>query len=182
MSELIYPRVLTAEEKDAAAQALQNIANTQPVLAAYQNGTRVFVEIGNGKVFSGLVRDILQESDAKIVSLTPAKGKNTADQLEFTAVQLSVLELPILDDPYRRIPDEELVTQKSKTTYTVRSDAFYIASSDMVIALGKAGCMGSYGVYRSIGGVAILPIKGHPRGIRRKCYGAAAYYRKGFPR
>lgn len=106
-------------------QLLNPVKFTASVKNAYADGSRVFVEVGSGKVLSGLVRDILEEKDVKVISLAPEKGKDTAEQLEFAMAQLAVLGLPVLDDPYRVIPKEDLQIKKSKTTYTVRSDAFY---------------------------------------------------------
>lgn len=107
------------------SQLLQPVKFTASVKNAYADGSRIFVEVGNGKVLSGLVRDILEEDDVKIISLVPEKGKDSAQQLEFAMAQLAVLGLPVLDDQYRVIPKEDLVIKKSKTTYTVNSDVFY---------------------------------------------------------
>lgn len=107
------------------SQLLNPVKFTESVKNAYADGSRVFLEVGSGKVLSGLVRDILDEKDVKVIALAPEKGKDTAEQLEFAMAQLAVLGISVLDDPYRVIPNEELVIKKSKMTYTVDPAGFY---------------------------------------------------------
>lgn len=107
------------------SQLLNPVKFTASVKHAYADGSRVFVEVGNGKVLSNLVNEILNEKDVKVIALVPEKGKDSAEQLEFAMAQLAVLGIPVLDDPYRLIPNKELVIQKSKMTYTVNPDGFY---------------------------------------------------------
>lgn len=93
---------------------------------AYADGSRIFVEVGNGSVLTGLLKDCLSGKDFVSLSLCPEKGKDTLEQLEFAMAQLFVLGLPIRDDPYRAPYNEALVIKKSKTTYTVTMKGFVL--------------------------------------------------------
>jgi len=93
---------------------------------AYEDGSRIFVEVGNGRVLTGLLKDCLAGKDYTAVSLCPEKDKNTAEQLEFAMAQLAVLGLSVKDDPYRAPHNDDLVPKKSKTTYTVKMKSFVL--------------------------------------------------------
>ena len=107
-------------------QLLDPVLFRTSVEKAYEDGVRIFLEIGNGKVLSNLVKDCLSGKDVACVGLCPEKGKNTMEQLEFAMAQLFVLGLNVLDDPYRAPYNEELIIKKSKTTYTVSMKGFYL--------------------------------------------------------
>jgi polyketide-type polyunsaturated fatty acid synthase PfaA len=107
-------------------QLLNPVLFRTSVEKAYADGSRIFVEIGNGKVLSNLVKDCLTGKDVACVSLCPEKGKNTAEQLEFAMAQLAVLGIHVLDDPYRAPHNDDLIIKKSKTTYTVNMKAFHL--------------------------------------------------------
>ena len=46
---------------------------------AYADGARIFVEVGNGKVLTNLLKDCLNGKDYTAISLCPEKGKDTAE-------------------------------------------------------------------------------------------------------
>ena len=93
---------------------------------AYEDGSRIFVEVGNGKVLTNLLKDCLAGKDYIGISLCPEKGKDTAEALEFAMAQLAVLGVGIQDDPYRFPYDEDYVPKKSKTTYTLQMKSFVL--------------------------------------------------------
>ena len=93
---------------------------------AYEDGSRIFVEVGNGKVLSNLLKDCLAGKDYTAISLCPEKGKDTAEQLEFAMAQLAVLGIAVQDDPYRAPHNDNLIIKKSKTTYTVKMKSFFL--------------------------------------------------------
>ena len=93
---------------------------------AYEDGSRIFVEVGNGRVLTGLLKDCLAGKDYTAVALCPEKDKNTAEQLEFAMAQLAVLGVALSDDPYRAPHNEDLIPKKSKTTYTVKMKSFVL--------------------------------------------------------
>lgn len=107
-------------------QLLNPVLFRTSVEKAYEDGSRIFVEIGNGKVLSGLLKDCLTGKDYTSIALCPEKGKDTAEQMEFAMAQLAVLGLNVLDDPYRAPYDEDLIPKKSKTTYTVKMKSFVL--------------------------------------------------------
>ena len=93
---------------------------------AYADGTRIFVEVGNGKVLTNLLKDCLAGKDYIALALCPEKGKDTAEQMEFAMAQLAVLGIAVQDDPYRFPYNEDYVPKKSKTTYTVKMKSFVL--------------------------------------------------------
>ncbi len=93
---------------------------------AYADGSRIFVEVGNGKVLTGLLKDCLAGKDYTAIALCPEKGKDSAEQLEFAMAQLAVLGVCVKDDPYRAPHNDDLIIKKSKTTYTVNMRAFHM--------------------------------------------------------
>ena len=107
-------------------QLLSPVLFRDSVETAYANGSKIFVEIGNGKVLSNLVQDCLAGKDYVSIALCPEKGKDSAEQLEFAMAQLAVLGVNVQDDPYRAPCNEELVIKKSKTTYTVTMKGFFL--------------------------------------------------------
>lgn len=107
-------------------QLLNPVLFRTSVEKAYEDGTRIFVEIGNGKVLSGLLKDCLSGKEYTSVALCPEKGKDTAEQMEFAMAQLAVLGVSVLDDPYRAPYDEDMIPKKSKTTYTVKMKSFVL--------------------------------------------------------
>ena len=107
-------------------QLLQPVLFRTSAEKAYADGSRIFVEVGNGRVLTGLLKDCLAGKDYTAVSLCPEKDKNTAEQLEFAMAQLAVLGISVKDDPYRAPHNDDLVPKKSKTTYTVKMKSFVL--------------------------------------------------------
>ena len=107
-------------------QLLNPVLFRTSVENAYADGTRIFVEVGNGRVLSGLLKDCLAGKEYTAIALCPEKDKNSAEQLEFAMAQLAVLGVAVMDDPYRAPHDEDLIPKKSKTTYTVKMKSFVL--------------------------------------------------------
>ena len=107
-------------------QLLQPVLFRTSAEKAYEDGTRIFVEVGNGRVLTGLLKDCLAGKEYAAVALCPEKDKNSAEQLEFAMVQLAVLGVAIKDDPYRAPYNTDLIPKKSKTTYTVKMKSFVL--------------------------------------------------------
>ena len=101
---------------------------------AYADGSRIFVEVGNGKVLSGLLKDCLAGKDYTAISLCPEKGKDSAESLEFAMAQLAVLGIAVQDDPYRAPHNDDLIIKKSKTTYTVSMKGFHLPQKQKSMA------------------------------------------------
>ena len=93
---------------------------------AYADGSRIFVEVGNSKVLTGLLKDCLAGKDYAAIALCPEKGKDSAEALEFAMAQLAVLGVAVQDDPYRAPHNDDLIIKKSKTTYTVSMKSFHL--------------------------------------------------------
>ena len=107
-------------------QLLNPVLFRTSALKAYEDGSRIFVEVGNGKVLTNLLKDCLAGKDFAAVALCPEKGKDSAEQLEFAMAQLAVLGVAVKDDPYRAPHNDDLIIKKSKTTYTVNMKAFHL--------------------------------------------------------
>lgn len=91
---------------------VENVRNT------YENGGRVFVEIGPGAVLKGLVEKCL--SDKKdILVLNIDSAENEVLQMESVLTALAVWGFDIKADKYAVKPDPELLVKKGKNTYSV---------------------------------------------------------------
>lgn len=93
---------------------------------AYEQGARVFVEVGSGKVLSNLTKNILEGKEHEVITLCPDKNKDSMVQFEFAMAQLAVLGFDIADDKYRVLPSEELILKKTKTSYAVNEEVFVL--------------------------------------------------------
>ena len=91
---------------------------------AWADGSRIFVEVGSGKVLTGLLKDCLAGKDYTAIALCPDKGRNTAEQLEFAMAQLAVLGIGVQDDPYRAPYNEHYIPKKTKTSWTLKMQTF----------------------------------------------------------
>ncbi|MBE5936302.1 MAG: acyltransferase domain-containing protein [Lachnospiraceae bacterium] len=107
-------------------QIVNPVLFTTSINKAYENGVRVFVEIGNGKVLSNLTKDILGDRECEIISVCPDKNKNSMDTLEFALARLAVLGYDINEDKYRFKPEERMFNKKTRSSYTVASDIFIL--------------------------------------------------------
>ena len=114
-------------------QLVNPVKFTTAVEKAYKEGSRVFVEIGNGKVLCNFVNDILNDKECEVIAAVPDKNKDSLSQFEFALSRLAVLGIDISDDMYRVIPDERFVLKKTKTSYTVNSDVFYLPEKEKSI-------------------------------------------------
>lgn len=69
----------------------------------YQQGGRVFVEIGPRQILGNLVKDILNGEPHEIVSVNPSREKSSDRQFREGVTKLQVIGLPLEDiDPYRK--------------------------------------------------------------------------------
>lgn len=91
---------------------------------AWADGSRIFVEVGNGKVLTGLLKDCLSGKDYTAIALCPDKGKNSAEQIEFAMAQLAALGVAVQDDPYRMAYNENYIPKKTKTSWTLPMKTF----------------------------------------------------------
>ena len=107
-------------------QLLNPVRFRTSVEKAYADGSRIFVEVGNGKVLTGLLKDCLAGKDYNAVALCPEKGRNSAEQIEFALAQLAVLGVAVSDDPYRVPFNPDYVPKKTKTSYTVKMKSFVL--------------------------------------------------------
>jgi polyketide-type polyunsaturated fatty acid synthase PfaA len=72
----------------------------------YNQGGRIFVEIGPRQILGNLVKDILEGKPNTTVSVNPSRDKSSDRQFRQAAVTLQVIGLPLKDlDPYQMIPD-----------------------------------------------------------------------------
>ncbi len=70
----------------------------------YQDGGRIFVEIGPRQVLGNLVKDILADQPHSVVSLNPSRDKSSDLQFRQAVLTLQVLGLPIREvDPYQTV-------------------------------------------------------------------------------
>lgn len=128
-----YPMGNPKEIADTLQKQLVNPVLFQTSIeSAWEQGARVFVEVGSGKVLSNLTGKILDGRKHTVIALCPDKNKDSMQQFEFAMAQLAVLGLNIADDKYRVLPDEELVPKKKKTSYSVNEEIFVLPNIQKV--------------------------------------------------
>ena len=122
-----YPMNSAEEIADTLQKQLVNPVLFQTSITnAYEQGARVFVEVGSGKVLSNLTKNILEGKEHQVIALCPDKNKDSMVQFEFAMAQLVVLGFDIADDKYRVLPNEELIPKKTRTSYSVNEEAFVL--------------------------------------------------------
>lgn len=97
---------------------------TASIEQAYQEGARIFVEIGAGNTLSGLTKAILADKACEIIAVAPNHLKNATEQIETLLVQLKVLGLPVCSDPYAQPLKERENQLKTPTSYLLNSLQF----------------------------------------------------------
>ncbi len=107
-------------------QLINSVLFATSIENAYEQGARVFVEVGSGKVLSNLTKNILEGKECQVITLCPDKNKDSMIQFEFAMAQLAVLGFSIADDKYRVLPNEEFMQKKTKTSYAVNEEAFVL--------------------------------------------------------
>lgn len=106
-------------------QLVKPVLFEESVKKAYENGSRIFVEIGPGSVLKGLVEQCLSDKEDIVVIATDSK-ENDLMQLETTCAHLAVLGLPIIKDIYEKKLSEEVIVKKQKNTYSVPPTYFIL--------------------------------------------------------
>ena len=101
----IYPEDPKKGQEILSSHILHPVVFNTQIEEIYQNGGRIFVEIGPRQVLGNLVKDILDGRPHTSISINPSRDKSSDRQLREAAVTLQVLGLPIQDiDPYQLEP------------------------------------------------------------------------------
>lgn len=99
----------------------------QSVEKAYEDGARVFIEIGPGHVLSKLVKECLNDkNDFITISVNSDKNDDDLSQLETALVYLATLGMSIKEDPYHLEINPEIINKKTPNTYTVPPTNFLL--------------------------------------------------------
>jgi acyl carrier protein len=115
-----YPKNTRQVAKTLAGQIEQPVRFGQCVEQAYENGGRVFVEIGPGKTLTNLTDKILAGKEHYTVAINGFRGAGSAHlQLEEALVWLRVLGLAISGDPYRLSASELDKEEKPKSAFLI---------------------------------------------------------------
>ena len=108
-------------------QLVTPVRFTESIEKAYALGVRVFIEAGNGKVLSNLLKNILGDKEYYTVPLVPDKNLILPFSLkkQWHSFMHSALRLKqILTDLFRI---RDLTAQrKTKTSYTINSNEFFL--------------------------------------------------------
>lgn len=129
-----YPKTKTSIVKRLTAQITSPVLFQSSVEKAYENGARVFVEFGPGKVLSALVKDILLEKeDVIVISINAIKTESALYQVELAFAQLFALGMKIKSDPYRRILDSKYKNKRTKSSHEVKPTLFHLEEKQKII-------------------------------------------------
>ena len=110
----LYPDSTEELRTLLAEQLAHPVRFVEQIQAMYQNGVRTFVEVGPGNVLSGLVKAILKDEDATVVSLDATKGQ--ADGMRDLALTLCEIaasghgiNLQLWDEEFSKSPAHDRV-------------------------------------------------------------------------
>lgn len=115
---------------------------TNPVLFrtsienAYEDGARIFIEIGPGKTLASLADQILQGKDHETLAANPVKTGNSHEQLEVLITQLKVIGMDMKSDPYFSPLVSKKFESDGRTKYMLPS--LHFAMDDTIQKVDRA--------------------------------------------
>jgi acyl transferase domain-containing protein len=116
-----YPGTADETAEQLAEQLTRPVQWTAQVEALYAAGARVFVEVGPGRVLTGLVRRILADRPHIAVALDAGPGRCSERQFRDGIVHLRTLGLQLDElDRYRRLPDMPPASKRAGKGLTIR--------------------------------------------------------------
>ncbi len=112
-----YPESGEEVKNIISKQMTNSVLFKSSIKKAYDDGARIFVEIGPGKVLSSLVDQILEDLDHETISINPNKMNDSIYQLEGAIVQMRTLGIDVQKDHYFRPLRLRQDTPRNKSTY-----------------------------------------------------------------
>lgn len=110
-----YPADIKKSQDILSDHILHPVIFKTQIEEIYNNGGRVFVEIGPRQILGNLVKDILDGKPHSVVSINPSRDKSSDRQLREASIVLKVLGLPIKDiDPYQVNKEEESIQDQDQ--------------------------------------------------------------------
>ncbi len=98
-----YPMDDKECKKILSGHILQPVIFKDQIEEIYNQGGRVFIEIGPRQVLSNLVRDILDGKECEVLAVNPSRDKSDDRQFREAVVAMKVIGLPLGNiDPYQR--------------------------------------------------------------------------------
>jgi acyl transferase domain-containing protein len=98
-----YPADIEATRQILSDHILHPVIFKTQIEEIYQDGGRVFVEIGPRQILGSLVKDILDGKPHTVVSLNPSRDSSSDRQFRQAALTLQVIGLPLRHlDPYQQ--------------------------------------------------------------------------------
>jgi len=92
---------------------------------AYENGARIFIEIGPGKILTNLIHRILDGKEYYVLAVDELAGAKGAHvQLETLLMRLRVLGMKVRSDQYRKTASEIFKGDKPKSSYLINPMAY----------------------------------------------------------
>ena len=108
---------------ELAEQLAKPVRFVEQIQAMYEYGVRTFVEVGPGCVLSGLVKAILKDMDATVVSLDASKGRNDGMRdLALTLCEIAAsghsVNLQLWDEDFSKYPNGNS-NENSKLNFSI---------------------------------------------------------------
>ncbi len=114
-----YPKEATQIKALLEEQITNPVYFRTCIEKAYAEGARIFVEIGPGKVLSGLLKHILGERPYEIITVNADRKTGDLYQLEMACMKLKTIGLAIQADPYEMSVNPEIKLKATKSSYEV---------------------------------------------------------------
>ncbi|MBT8339780.1 MAG: SDR family NAD(P)-dependent oxidoreductase [Desulfatitalea sp.] len=119
------------EYSDILTASLVNpVLFRQMIEEIYNNGARVFVEIGPKRILSNFVKKIIKDPCVEIISVNHGTNKGSIPQLFDAIARLKVLGLKISQDPYRSY-DQNSPEKKDKSLNIVLKGRHYLTEETL---------------------------------------------------
>ena len=114
---------------------------------AYENGARVFVEVGPGKILSNLTSKILNGRAYEVITVNGSgKQKGAHEQLEEALVRLKVFGMKLSNDFYRKTVSELYKSEKPKTSYLINPMGYITPEKEKIIKEAIEEVESTYGL------------------------------------
>lgn len=147
----LYGQKSNAAKKTFSGQIESPVRFAKCIEDAYENGARIFVEIGPGKTLTNLTSRILDGKQYYALSIDSfARQKNAHIKLEEVLVYLKVLGMGLCNDIYRKTASELYKTDKPKSSYLITPMGYMTSDKRQIVEKAITTVDAPYGVHEVV--------------------------------